>query len=51
MLAYANSHGIPVWTAVKLLDFVKMKDQASFTGINRFNNQLSFSLNSSFPTI
>lgn len=47
MLAYANSHGIPVWKAVKLLDFVKMKDQASFTGINWSNNMLSFSLNSS----
>ncbi len=31
MLAYANSNGIPVWTALKLLDFIKMREEASFT--------------------
>lgn len=46
MLAYANSHGIPVWAEAKLLDFVKMKDQASFAGINWSRNQLTFCLNS-----
>jgi hypothetical protein len=47
MLAYANSQGIPVWTEAKLLDFIKMKDQASFAGINWSGNQLTFCLNSS----
>jgi hypothetical protein len=47
MLAYANSNGIPVWTALKLLDFIKMRDEASFTNTNWSNNSLSFNLNSS----
>jgi hypothetical protein len=46
MLAYADSNGIPVWTAVKLLDFVKMKGQASFSDIKWSDNQLLFNLNS-----
>ena len=46
MLAYANSNGIPVWTEVNLLDFLKMKDEASFTNISWTNNQLSYTLNS-----
>ncbi len=47
MLAYANSKGIPVWTAINLLDFVKMRDEATFSKISWLNNQLSFTLNSS----
>ncbi len=47
MLAYANDNGIPVWTALNLLNFLKMKDEASFTNISWTNNQLSFILNSS----
>ncbi len=47
MLAYANENGIPVWTALNLLNFLKMKDEASFTNISWVNNQLSFTLNSS----
>jgi hypothetical protein len=47
MLAYANNNGIPVWTALKLLDFVKMRDEATFTDINWSDNRLSFNLNSS----
>lgn len=47
MLEYANSNGIPVWTVQKLLDFIKMKDEATFTDINWSNNRLSFNLNSS----
>ena len=34
MLDYANEHHIPVWTAEKLLDFLQMKDEASFKNIN-----------------
>ncbi len=47
MLDYANENGIPVWTALKLLDFTKMKNEASFNNISWSNNQLSFQLNSS----
>ena len=47
MLAYAHDNGIPVWTALNLLNFLKMKDEASFTNIVWANNQLSFTLNSS----
>jgi hypothetical protein len=46
MLAYANSNCVPVWTELKLLDFVKMKDQASFTGFRWSDDLLQFSLNS-----
>jgi hypothetical protein len=48
MLAYGNSKGIPVWTAVNLLDFIKMRDEATINMINWCNNQLSFTVNSSF---
>jgi hypothetical protein len=47
MLAYANCNSIPVWTEGKLLDFIKMKDEASFTDLNWSGNRLSFNLNSS----
>jgi hypothetical protein len=47
MLAYANQHSIPVWTELKLLDFIKMKDEASFTGLNCVNNKLAFNISSS----
>ena len=46
MLAYANSKGIPVWTAVNLLDFLKMKDEASFSEFKWSNNHLTFKLSS-----
>jgi hypothetical protein len=47
MLTYANDNGIPVWTAIKLLDFVKMKNEATFTDLSWTDNRLSFKLNSS----
>jgi hypothetical protein len=47
MLAYANSNGIPVWTALKQLDFIRMREEASFTNINWSDNSLSFTINSS----
>lgn len=47
MLAYAKSNGIPVWTAIKLLDFVKMRDEAAFKDIVWEGNELSFNLKSS----
>ena len=47
MLEYANNNKIPVWTAVKLLDFLKMKDEASFDKISWSDNGLSFRITSS----
>jgi hypothetical protein len=47
MLAYSKKNGVPVWTALKLLDYIKMKDEATFTDISWLNNRLSFNLNSS----
>jgi len=47
MLDYANTRDIPVWTALNLLDFLKMKDEASFSHFDWSNNSLSFRLNSS----
>jgi hypothetical protein len=47
MLDYANLRGIPVWTALNLLDFLNMKDEASFSGFTWSDNSLSFRLNSS----
>lgn len=47
MLSYAGEKGIPVWSAVQLLDFMLMKDEASFSDISWSNHQLTFTLNSS----
>jgi len=47
MLAYAKSNDIPVWTELKLLGFIKMRDEASFAEIRWSNNALSFKLKSS----
>ena len=46
MLAYANLQNIPVWTEIKLLDFIKMKDEASFSNIRCVKNTLIFDVNS-----
>jgi len=50
MLTYANSHNIPVWTASQLLDFVKMKDEASISKLHWSNNRLTFELKSSLES-
>jgi hypothetical protein len=47
VLEYCRSRGVPVWTAEKTYEFLKMKDEASFSNINWKNNTLSFTLNSS----
>jgi hypothetical protein len=47
MISYASGHGIPVWTASKLLDFLKTRDDAYFSELLRNGNTLSFKLNSS----
>lgn len=47
MLDYAKQHDIPVWTPVKLLDFLKAKDEAAFTNIKWTDNGLlSFNITS-----
>ncbi len=47
MLDYAGARGIPVWTAEKLLDFLKMKEEAAFERITWSDQKLSFMLSSS----
>ncbi len=47
MLEYANNKGIPVWTVSQLAEFVKMRNEARFTGISWSANKLSFNLQSS----
>jgi hypothetical protein len=47
MLAYANKNEIPVWTAVNLLDFLRMKDEASFNKVKWSDDQVSFTIKSS----
>jgi len=46
MLDYANMNGVPVWTAINLLDFLKMKDEASFSNLSWKKNKLGFTLHS-----
>ncbi len=44
MIGYANLKGIPVWTADHLLDFLRMRDDASFKDITWQDHKLSFTL-------
>jgi hypothetical protein len=44
MLDYANENHIPVWTAAKLLDFLKAKDEAVFNDIKWSGDQLTFKI-------
>jgi len=46
MLTYARQNKIPVWTELNLLDFLEMKNEASFNEINWSDNQLTFKLSS-----
>jgi len=47
MLDYANSKHIPVWTEIKLLDFLRARDEASFNDITWKKNKFSFNIKSS----
>ncbi|HEX2395433.1 MAG TPA: hypothetical protein VHI78_08805 [Bacteroidales bacterium] len=47
MISYAAEQGIPVWTASELKDFLKARDDASFTNLHWNGKKLSFNLNSS----
>lgn len=44
VLDYCNSNGVPIWTAEKAYDFIKMKDEARFSEIKWANNMLTFKL-------
>jgi hypothetical protein len=46
VLDYCRSRGVPVWTAEKAFEFLKMKDEASFNDITWMDNHLSFVLKS-----
>jgi hypothetical protein len=47
VLDYCKSRGVPVWTAERVYEFLKMKDEACFTDIKWSDNKLSFRINSS----
>lgn len=47
MLDYSRSNGIPVWTELQFLEFLKAKDEATFTDINWSGNRLTFAIHSS----
>ncbi len=47
ILEYCRRRGVPVWTAEKAFEFLKMKDEAAFENIKWKNNELTFTLNSS----
>ena len=47
MLDYSNRKGVPVWTEMELLEFLKTRDEASFTNISWSGTQLSFIIKSS----
>lgn len=44
MLGYAKKNGVPVWTAEQLLDFLKTKDESTFTEITWADKTLKFKL-------
>lgn len=44
VLDYCKSRGVPIWTAERTYNFLKMKDEASFSNLTWRNNQLSFTL-------
>ena len=46
VLDYCNNKGVPIWSAEKAFNFLKMKDEGSFSKISWTDNQLSFTLNS-----
>jgi hypothetical protein len=47
MLDYSRSKGIPVWTELQFLEFLKAKDEAKFSGIQWSDSRLTFTIHSS----
>ena len=48
VLDYCNRRGVPIWTAEKVYEFMKMKDEAFFSDLRWSHNQLTFMLSSAF---
>jgi hypothetical protein len=48
MLDYANAKHIPVWTELQLLQFLRARENAGFSDVKFYNNQLTFKLSSSY---
>jgi hypothetical protein len=44
MISYSEKNGIPVWTASKLLGFIKMRNEARFSDLVWSGSQLSFNV-------
>lgn len=49
MLDYANARDIPVWTELKLLQFLQARDETAFKNLTWKNNRLSFEIHSTLP--
>lgn len=47
MLEYANSKGIPVWSELQFLEFLKAKNEASFSDMKWAGSRLTFTIHSS----
>jgi hypothetical protein len=45
-LDYAVARGVPVWTELQLLEFVKAKDEATFSDLTWSDNTMRFNINS-----
>ncbi len=46
MLDYSRSHGIPVWTELQFLEFLKAKEEATFSNLNWSGTRLTFTIQS-----
>jgi len=46
MLDYANQQGVPVWTELKFLEFLRAKEETTINDITWIGNQLSYTLRS-----
>jgi large repetitive protein len=46
MLDYANQQGIPVWTELKFLEFLRAKEETTINDITWADNQLSYTIHS-----
>jgi hypothetical protein len=46
MLDYANQQGIPVWTELKFLEFLRAKEEVTVKDVTWVDNQLTYTLHS-----
>jgi hypothetical protein len=51
VLDYCNKRGVPIRTAERVYEFLKMKDEAFFSDINWSDNQLIFTIESTLENI